>query len=858
MEYIKMKFAISDRLSIIGACVSMLKLRSLHYSKGLKRPDIEMNRSMKYILGVVALLFCFQPLLSQEGKSRVKIPKETKDTGFKNPLSMMEVPSLLSASPDSFALGSSRIMKSFSFQARQYSVANIPLLFNGVEVNDACSGEQPWYLWAGMNDATGNERTGWGLSSTHDTMGALGGSRSLTVKASALRKSKRLSYSFSNDLHTHRIMGHYSSGKLSNGCYLSFTGSVRGGEEGYVRGTHSLGESFLLALSKDINSRHTLSLTGFAAPVEQGIASISSEMAYQAAGNHYFNRGVGTDGGKLRNAHILRRMEPVVTLSHDWKISPTSALSSTLWYRDGGSTVSELKWRTDNPYPDFFGLFPPFSANPPDKHRMFVNFDEMRHRNMNPVGETPKDEAGNPVASGNRAEYIVAGRSRTQRELALSSVINTSLSNTLRLDGGVSVSGNRSRYYNRILDLLGGDYWYDVDSHLSGREAFSDLDNPYRIARKGDKFGYFYATQRVRTALWGQLRHSSRRWESFVAVEIGSNHLFREGFMKNGVHASESKGKSAKLDYLTYKVKGGTQYKINGRHYLAANFYTSRKAPHSDIAFALPENSNRLTPGLEAEKSLSGEFSYLLRNAFVKARVTGYFTCIWDKGNRISFYNASRNTINHYLLSGVSEQYIGVEAGIELKLSPTVRAVLVGAVSDNSYAGTATLSHFSDNVFGVIDSDIVEWQGRKIAGGPTEMASVTLSYNSPKQWYVELSANYAGRAYTQINPTFYTERLRTTPGFKSDYALQEDLGRHITLDARVGSSWTVAKKHTLSVNLSASNLLNNTNIRLRGWEQMPNRMDTSGGGNASLTKPVEQRYLYMYGLTYFINASWRW
>lgn len=817
-----------------------------------------MNRYTKHIIAFFALFSCLQPLEAQEVENRVETPKERSVFGFNSPLSMMEIPSLLSASSDSFVLGSSRIMKAFSFQPRQYGDANHSLLFNGVVINDTQDGMQPLYLWTGLNDATGNERTAWGLSPAHDTMGGIGGSKHVTAKAFSLKKSRHIGYSFSNELYNHRIIGHYSTGKLKNGWSLALTASVRAGKEGYVAGTHYLGESFLLALSKQLNPQHTLSLTAFAAPVERGLTSETSGMAYDAFGSHYYNRGVGRDGGKLRNAHVLKRFEPVATLTHDWKISPMSTLSTTLWYRDGGSSVSELKWRGDNPYPDYYRLFPPFTSTAPGQHDMFVNFDRMRHCNLNPSGDTPTDDNGNPVAVGNRSEYIVAGKNRRQRELVFTSLLNTSLSNTVRLDGGISVSGNSSRYYNRVLDLLSGDYWYDVDSHLTGKDAFSDLDNPYNVVRKGDKFGYFYATRHVKSSLWGQLRHSSRRWESFIGAEIGGDYLIREGFMKNGAHASESKGKSAAINYFTYKVKGGAQYKINGRHYLSAHLYTSRNAPYADIAFLLPENSNRLTPGLNAEKSFSGEFSYLLRNAFVKARLTGYMTRIWDKGDRISFYNDIRNTMDHYLLSGVAEQYIGIEAGVELKISPTIKAILVGAVSDNSHIGSAVLSHYSNNSNQGTDGEVVKWNGTKIAGAPMEMASVTLSYNSPYQWYAEVTANYAGRAYVKINPTLHTERLQKASGFRSEYTRQEELGRHFTLDARVGGSWKVAKRYTLSLNVSASNVLNNTDIKVQGWDQMQNRWNKPKGGDASLLTPVEKRYMYMYGMTYFLNASWRW
>ena len=71
------------------------------------------------------------------------------------------------------------------------------------------------------------------------------------------------------------------------------------------------------------------------------------------------------------------------------------------------------------------------------------------------------------------------------------------------------------------------------------------------------------------------------------------------------------------------------------------------------------------------------------------------------------------------------------------------------------------------------------------------------------------------------------------------------------MDASIGKSIRIKYKYFININLSVTNLLNNTNIQNWGYEQ--NRFDFTGK-NLSLFPP---KYLYYYGRTFFLNVSFR-
>ncbi|MCB0786120.1 MAG: TonB-dependent receptor, partial [Flavobacteriales bacterium] len=111
--------------------------------------------------------------------------------------------------------------------------------------------------------------------------------------------------------------------------------------------------------------------------------------------------------------------------------------------------------------------------------------------------------------TGNRSKYIVEDRRSDPKRLGINSVWTRQLDDQTDLTAGGSVLFQNTRYYKRMDDLLGGDFWLDVDQFAQrdfggdSTVAINDLDNPNRLVRQDDVFGYDY---RIKT----------RRYNAFV------------------------------------------------------------------------------------------------------------------------------------------------------------------------------------------------------------------------------------------------------------------------------------------------------------------------------------------------------
>ena len=238
---------------------------------------------------------------------------------------------------------------------------------------------------------------------------------------------------------------------------------------------------------------------------------------------------------------------------------------------------------------------------------------------------------------------------------------------------------NRTEYYSEVKDLLGGDYWADIDKFAerdigSSAEAYQ---NDLRLLLGYGSCPHCPCRRQVRLLTTGRTcsrpmpgpttRGASAvsRWAS-PWIEVGYSNMYREGMWRKGLFPNNSKGDSKKLDYLTYDAKLALGYKFSGAHSIEANVAYMQQAPKFATAFVSPRTRNTTTPGLKAEKIFAADLTYNLNLPYIKARLSGYYTTIEDQSKVISFYDDTRSSFTNFAMSGIDKRYYGVELGLSV------------------------------------------------------------------------------------------------------------------------------------------------------------------------------------------------
>ncbi len=783
---------------------------------------------------------------------------------------------LLQSSRDVFAGTAGFNFSAARFKIRGYQSDKTMILINGIPMNDLESGSGTWFRWGGLNDVTRYAETKNWLSENPYHFGGLGGYSNINAKATDIRKGHRISYAATNRAYTHRLMYTYGTGMQKNGWAFALSTSARYSNEGYVSGTFYEAFSYYLAAEKQLNTSHNINLTILGAPSRTGRSNISVLEAYELSGDPYYNSNWGyqtqADGTRIkRNSRVADSHMPIIALTHQWKINANSGLRTSLHTSFGKYGQTALNWNdAKDPRPDYYKYLPSYYEGINDRANaqlMYnnwqnestrqVQWDELYFANSKNIF-TYKDQDGNIVAEGLRSKYIVENRWNNIVMGGLSSVYNSQLTEKMTVHSGIFIQMQRNHYYNTVEDLLGGDFWVDVNQFaeqgfVDPNAAQSDLQNPNNVVRKGDVYNNNYYIFNINTTAFGQLTYTGKKIDYYMAVELSSEQFYREGLFQTGIFPTNSLGKSEIQNFLNYAVKGGATYKISGRQYLTANAAFLNEAPTSRNAFISPRTRNVMVEDMVNETIYSGDVNYILRYPKLKMRLTYYYTqrnnAIWTR----SFYHDEYNSFVNYVMKDVDYLDHGIEFGLDGTIYGGLSGNIVIASGQHLYNSRPTASIYVDNSAELLaENKTIYLQNYKIGGMPQSAASLGLKYNGKKYWFAGVNFNYFADIFLDPNPDRRTEEavanfVESDPQFLQTIE-QAKLENSYTVNLFIGKSFKISN-YFLNINVNINNLTNNTTFVSGGFEQL--RYD------AQKVNKFPPRLGYMYGLNYFVSATLR-
>ncbi len=800
--------------------------------------------------------------------------------------------SLLTAARDPFYSAASFNFSAVRFRVRGYENDLFGTYMNGIPMDNLDNGFTPFGLWGGLNDVMRNRELAWGLRNNTFAFGDIGSNTNIDSRASKQRAQTSINYAASNRNYNNRFMITHSTGLSKNGWAFTFSGSRRWAGEGYVPGTYYEGWGYFAAIDKKLGQKQLLSLTVFGAPTENGRQGASVQEMIELAGTNYYNPNWGYQNGQKRNASIGRTHQPVIILTHDFRINNNTNLVTAVGYSFGNRSVTALDWyNAADPRPDYYRYLPSYTStwasttDPVQAQQVYdlmkndINTRQINWQRLYSVNRDSyatinnvNGQPGNSV-SGHRSRYIIEERIINTQRFNANAVINTKFSDQIEFTGGASYQVQRNHYYKEVEDLLGGDFYVNLnqfaerDFPVDNSANQFDLDQPNRILYKGDKFGYDYNINISKAAAWAQSVFKFNKVDFFVAGQVSLTEFYRDGKVRNGLFPNSSFGKGTNNEFTNYGVKGGVTYKIDGRNYVYVNGSYQTRAPYFENVYISPRTRNGQQENVTSETIYSAEGAYVMNAPKFKIRIGGYYTKFSDGMDVMSFYHDAYQNFVNYAINGIDKLHFGGEFGVEAKLTSTITVNAAAAVGRYYYDSKQNAVITVDNSSSVLGQQIVYMEHFRVPSTPMEAYSLGATYRSPKFWFVSLTGNYFDKAYLSANPIRRTWDALQFAAPKSDaYNLifdQTKFDAQYTLDFFGGYSWKLPKgmefnrKPTFLVfNLGVNNILNNKDIVTGGFEQLRYDAQTSASDPVSVGKFPPKLY-YAYGLNFFASVTLR-
>ncbi len=679
-----------------------------------------------------------------------------------------DAPTILYANNDVYADMVGFGFSAIRFKNRGYASETQDIYLAGVPMNDALTGYTPFSLWSGLNEAMRSKDATLGMESLSYGLGGYNGLTNISGQPYDVRPGWRFSLLSNSALYRLRVMATYASGELDSGWSYAFNASARLGGNDWVEGVYYRSFAFYAGVSKRFGDMHRLSLTAFATPGNRGAQNASTQEVYDLMGDNMYNSNWGYQNGKVRNSRVRKTFEPIITLKYDYTPSEDFSASATLLYRTGYNGYTALDWYDAmDPRPDYYKNLPSYFFMEDDDYNR-ENFEKAAWAEYAWTHHTPEyanyqhlnwDRLYNVNYANpdGRSKYALEERRVDQNDVNLAGNIDWNIDRHFNLKAGAQFKFNRTENYKRMNDLLGGQYYLNIDSFaerdFASNEALiqNDLDyfldhNEAEKITRGGKYGYDYLAQIRRANVWANGNYNLGGFTANLAASIGYDSFWRDGLVRKGLFAGlddngqpieyagrvlttydkdgnpvTSKGKSDVAEFLTWSAKLSLAYELAGGHRFSVNAGYFNDAPTFSQAFVSARTRNTMVDGLTTVKTFSSDINYQYSNNGYNLRVTGFYTKINDQTDVMSFYDDSQHSFTNFAMTGIDQRHMGIELGVQVPLFLEGLSIS-GVLSWGEYIYTSNphMVQTVDNSAEIIrDEDVPYWKSQpvyKIAG----------------------------------------------------------------------------------------------------------------------------------------------
>lgn len=760
------------------------------------------------------------------------------------------------------------------FRTRGYDNYFSKTYINGVPMNDLARGRFNFSSLGGMTSSGFRNRTNTiGMDAALYGFGGIGGTTNYNTFADSYAPGFRGSVSYTNANYMFRGMAMYSTGISKTGWGVTVAGIGRYADEGVIPGTFYKSGGLFMSIQKVFNPRHSLSLTVFGAPTQRATNSATYLEAYDLTGDNLYNPNWGWQNGKKRSSKIVQSFDPTAMLNWLWKPQEGTSLNTGVALRNVNYSSSALNWyNAADPRPDYYRYLPSYYKDYPEAYDLYtdlwqhdasmrqIDWDELyRVNDLN-----NQANAANPNGTQKGSTYILEDRHSNQLNAIFSTVLNHRLSRATTLQAGASVNYTRASYYKTIRDLLGGEFWLDIDQFSERDYPDNDqllqnnLNNPNRKVGKGDKFGYDYNIYAINANLWAQNMITLPHWDINYGFEVNYTQFYRDGHMRNGRAPENSYGKGTTHRFDDASVKLGLVYKINGRNAIAFHADYGTKAPLFEYAYISPRIKDTAVDGLKSMRVASFDLSYTWNYRRFRGQLSAFYTDMFNMTERSSFYDDQYSTFMNYVMKDVRQNYKGVELGMSFKIAPSVTATAAGTVARYLYKNNPTGVRSYENGMADDTETLVYLKNHHVGGTPQMAGSLGLDWAAPKMWFFSVNASWMGNSYVNLSPvrheaiTDLWTKYPTEAGLEAaqkELMKDERLRNAFTLNASVGKLIYLTRRTSLNINLNVDNILNDKDIMTYGYQQ--GRFDYT---NLSGVK-YPNKYYFAQGIKVFLNVG---
>jgi hypothetical protein len=752
---------------------------------------------------------------------------------------------------------------------------------NGLPMNDLIRGSFSFSQLGGMTSrAFRNSTSTVGIGAAAYGFGNIGGSQNFNTITETYAPGFNGSLSYTNSNYKYRAMATYSTGVQPNNMAFTISAIGRYADEGIVPGTFYNAGGLFISTEKLFNKNHSLTLTAYAAPMRYANGRTVVQEVYDLTGDNLYNPTWGWQNGKKRSDNIREKFDPTVMLNWLYKTEKTN-LNTGVAFRWTHFARTRLTYvKGNDPNPVYYKNLPSYWANAQDNADMAdyyttlwqndqsfsqINWDQLYYINyLNNIENQSRDESDKLGST-----YMQQWEISNQFNFIVSSVLNQRLNDYMTLQAGVNYNFTKSADYMTVKDLLGGEFWLDINT-FGDRDMYNpaadvsllqnDLNNPNRRVGVGDRFGYDYNIYAMKAQAWLQNQINLPKWDIDYGLTLNYEQFYRYGHMRSGRAPQNSYGKGDTFKFDDAKLKFGATYKLDGRNYFTIQSQYGTQAPVINDVYLSPRYMNTTIANPKSARVFTIDGRYTWNYRRFRGSISAYLTNVTGAIERYGFYDESYVAYCNYVLNDVHRQYKGIELGMAYQITSSLKATFAGNFSRYRYMNNPMGTRSVENGIYPDETRQVFLKNYYCTSTPMTAFNIGLAYNAPKMWFFNVDASWLADYYVRLayprhevisGLGTYAETEDNLQNLVDAFTNQEKLHNNWVMNASIGKLIYLNRKTSLNLNVSVSNLLNNRNLVTNAVEQF--RIDTNNYNPSA----YPTRYQYAQGIKVFVNAGVR-
>ena len=657
---------------------------------------------------------------------------------------------------------------------RGFDQRNVGVMIDGVPVNDMENGSVYWSNWFGLDAITSQMQVQRGLGATKIAMPSIGGTINILTQGIGNKKGGMLKqeYSTGNML---RTTFSYNTGMTKSGWGLTVSGSYKQ-SDGWVYGTPSQGFFGYGKLSKKIKN-HLVTLSAFAAPQQHAQRSYNQSIQYfseakaRELGAPIDTNVVFYDMGVRFNQHWGYRTnedgkqevfserrnfysKPQVTLKDFWKVNDKLSISNLAYMsigRGGGTSI----FNSSALLRDSSGL---------------IDWDLVVQENkVNSLFGTPNvDTYYHPTQI--KSSQVLLSSINNHFWVGYLGQFNYNISKNLEVSGGIDVRYYEGRHYQRIEDLLGGDYFIN-DADKNAASPMKHVGD--KIAKNqfnADRSGLVQWT-----GAFGQVEYSGDKWSYFInlsgivngykgidyfqkrtldlgdtVIQVGANDSINFNGQLYTTNSPGLKYVSTDWKFLPgFTFKSGISYKVNKLSNVYMNLGFLNRTPQ--FSNVIDNNTNTFFGEILNEQILAAEGGYNYANKVFGINFNAYATNWKNKPFPYGVAVPDPNDPTEFIrvnINGMDAVHLGGEIDIAYKVTKKLSTELMFSYGNWFWNSSKTIF--------IPQYDSLEFsfdaKGVHVGDAAQTAFSAAIRYEPMKNLYFRLQGQFFDRYYANFDP----------------------------------------------------------------------------------------------------------